>query len=393
MSTTRDHLETMAEQIKEQVIAWRRHLHENPELSYEEVNTSRFIYETLQTFEGLELSRPTETSVMARLIGSEPGKTLAIRADIDALPIPEENDFSFVSKNPGVMHACGHDGHTSILLGTAKILAGMREQVKGEIRFLFQHAEEQFPGGAEQMVEAGVMDGVDMVIGLHLHSPLEVGYVAVSAGPSHAAADTFEITVLGKGGHAAQPHDTVDSLAVAAQVVTNLQYVVSRNTDPIEPLVLSVTKVTGGTANNVIPGAVHLGGTVRLYNPEVRKTIPALMERVIKGVTEAHGASYEFHYTYGNAPVINDNELTAKVKETLVEVFGADQVQPLIPTMGGEDFSSFLTKAPGTYFWVGAGNVSKGIVHPHHHPRFTIDEDSLVIGVKAFTNVALSLLK
>ncbi|MFM1653845.1 amidohydrolase [Brevibacillus sp. B_LB10_24] len=393
MEISKESLAELAQQIKDDLIGWRRYLHKHPELSFQEKHTSQFICDTLQTFDGLELSRPTETSVMAKLKGPRPGKTLAIRADIDALPIHEENDCDFVSENPGVMHACGHDGHTAILLGTAKILSSLKDQLQGEIRFLFQHAEEQAPGGAQQMVDAGVMEGVDRVIGLHLHSPLEVGNLNIKAGPTHAASDEFSITVIGVGGHAAQPHDAIDSLAIAAQVVTNLQHIVSRNTDPLENLVLSVTKIMGGSAFNVIPGSVELAGTVRSFNPEVRKHVPGMMERVVKGITEAHGGTYEFSYKHGHDPVINDQATAELVKETLIEAFGQEAVQPMIPTMGGEDFSAFQAKAPGTYFWVGAGNVSKGIVHPHHHPRFAIDEDSLVIGVQAFLHLAFKLVK
>ncbi|HSU79808.1 MAG TPA: amidohydrolase, partial [Candidatus Angelobacter sp.] len=346
---------------------------------------------TLESFGGLELTRPTKTSVVAKLKGSRPGRVLAIRADMDALPINEENNFEFVSKNEGVMHACGHDGHTSILLGTAKVLSDLKDEIPGEIHFIFQHAEELFPGGAEEMVQAGVMDSVDQVIGLHLWSPLEVGKIEIAAGPMFAAPDEFKVTIYGKGGHAAQPHLTVDSIAIGAQVVTNLQHIVSRNVDPLDPLVLSVTQFIAGTAHNVIPGSVYLNGTVRSFKSELREEVPALMERIIKGVTEAHGATYEFNYQKGYRPVINDKEVTAKLREALVEAFGEETIQEGVPTMGAEDFSGFQQKAPGTFFMVGAGNEEKGIVYPHHHPRFTIDEDSLPMGVKAFVQAVFKI--
>lgn len=393
MTVAVDMLNTMVDEVTRDVTNWRRHLHQNPELSFEEEKTAQFVYDTLSTFEGLELSRPTKTSVVARLHGSKPGRVLAIRADMDALPITEENTFEFTSLNPGVMHACGHDGHTSMLLGTAKILSGLRQQIEGEVRFLFQHAEELYPGGAEEMVQAGVMDGVDTIIGIHLWAPLEVGKIAIGAGPMMAAPDTFNIRVIGKGGHAAQPHLTVDSIAVGAQIVTNLQHVVARNIDPLDPLVLSVTKFIGGTADNVIPSAVDLVGTVRSFKPELRDSVPALMERIIKGVTEAHGATYEFQYQKGYRPVINDGQVAERLEACLVEAFGPDVVVPAVPTMGGEDFSAFMQKAPGTFFYVGAGNVAEDIVYPHHHPRFTVDEKALPMGVKAFVSAAFHLLK
>lgn len=391
MSLEASKLNKLVEGIQEQVINWRRYLHQNPELSFHEEKTSQFIYDTLESFGGLELSRPTKTSVVAKLKGNRPGRVLAIRADMDALPINEENDFEFASKNEGVMHACGHDGHTSILLGTVKILTELKDEIPGDIHFIFQHAEELTPGGAEEMVQAGVMDGVDQVIGLHLWAPLEAGKIEVVSGPMMAAPDTFHITVKGKGGHAAQPHLTIDSVAIGAQVVTNLQHVVSRNTDPIDPLVLSVTQFIAGTAHNVIPGSVYMNGTVRSFKPELRDEVPALMERIIKGITDAHGASYEFKYEKGYRAVINDEEVTQKLRETFIETFGEEATKDGVPTMGGEDFSGFLQKAPGSFFFVGAGNEEKGIVYPHHHPRFTVDEDALPMGVKAFVQAVFKL--
>jgi amidohydrolase len=390
--STSVNLNQLAEETKEQVIAWRRHLHQNPELSFHEEKTSQFIYDTLQSFGNLEISRPTKTSVVARLIGPEPGKALAIRADMDALPIQEENTFEFASQNPGVMHACGHDGHTAMLLGTAKILSGLKDHIKGEVRFLFQHAEELYPGGAEEMVEAGVMDGVDLVIGTHLWSPIEKGKVGVVYGSMMAAPDTFWITVKGKGGHAALPHQTIDSIAVAAQVVTNLQHIVSRNTDPLDSLVVSVTQFIAGTTHNVIPGSVKIWGTVRSFDPVLREAVPARMERIVKGITEAHEASYDFKYEFGYRPVINDNEVTAVIEETVREVFGEEALDMMRPNMGGEDFSAFMQKAPGCYFYVGAGNEEQGITYPHHHERFTIDEDALEIGVKTFLHATFKFL-
>ncbi|MED4584785.1 M20 family metallopeptidase [Brevibacillus choshinensis] len=385
-------LNQAVEGIKQQVIEWRRYLHQHPELSFHEEKTAQFIYDTLQTFGNLEITRPTKNSVMARLIGSQPGKVLAMRADIDALAITEENNFEFVSKNPGVMHACGHDGHTSMLLGTAKILSGMKDKIKGEVRFFFQHAEEIYPGGAEEMVQAGVMDGVDLVIGTHLWATMDYGTVGICPGPMMAAPDTFWINVFGKGGHAALPHQTIDSIAIASQVVTNLQHIVSRNADPLENLVLSVTKFVGGTTHNVIPGAVEICGTVRSFDKDLRETVPKLMERVIKGITEAHGATYEFTYEFGYRPVINDAEVTQLMEEVVVEALGAEWVDHMRPNMGGEDFSAFMQKAPGCFFYVGAGNQEKGITYPHHHPRFTIDEDALEVGVKMFVYAAKKIV-
>jgi amidohydrolase len=367
-------------------------LHRNPELSFQEVETSRFVYETLESFGGLELSRPTPTSVVARLLGEEQGRTVALRADMDALPITEENDFEFASRNPGVMHACGHDGHTAMLLGVAKILAGMKERIRGEVRFLFQHAEEQPPGGAEEMVEAGVLDDVDAVIGIHLSSDLPVGKIGIGNGPRGAAADTFEILVHGRGGHAARPHKVIDTVAIAAQVVTNLQHVVSRGADPLDSVVLSVTRIAGGTTHNVIPGLVEMEGTVRALEEEAREKVAGTMERVIKGVTEAHGASYEFEYRRGYRPVVNDGGVTRVVEEIAREVFGEAAVEHTPPTMGSEDFSAFQKEVPGSFLSVGARNEERGMIYPHHHPRFAIDEDALENGVRMFVYATFGLL-
>jgi amidohydrolase len=388
-----DKLSLMAENMKEDVIAWRRYLHQHPELSFEEEKTAQFVYDTLASFGNLQLSRPTKTSVMARLIGEKPGKTVAIRADMDALPIQEENTFEFVSINPGVMHACGHDGHTAMLLGTAKILTELKNEIQGEVRFFFQHAEELYPGGAEEMVQAGVMDGVDLVIGAHLWTPIDTGKVGIVYGAMMAAPDTFWITVKGQGGHAAMPQQTIDSIAVAAQIVTNLQHVVSRNTDPLDQLVISVTQFLGGTTHNVIPGAVELCGTARCFDRELRESIPRKMEQIIKGITAAHGADYDFKYEFGYRPVINNNEITAVIEETVLEVFGHEALALVRPNMGGEDFSAYQQKAPGAFFFVGAGNPEKESAYPHHHSRFTIDEDALQIGIKTFLHATFKFLK
>ena len=379
-----NNVQNLVNDVKDEVIRWRRYLHRNPEVSFHEEKTSDFVYQTLISFGNLEVSRPTRTSVMARLIGDQPGKVLAIRADMDALPIQEENTFDFVSENPGVMHACGHDGHTAVLLGTAKVLSSLKEKIKGEVRFLFQHAEETLPGGAEEMVHAGVMDGVDQVIGQHLWSPLETGKIGIGYGPVMASMDTFYLTIQGKGGHAAMPHQTIDSIVIATQVVSNLQQIVSRNIDPIDPVVLSVTKFIGGTTHNVIPDTVEIVGTTRTLNSSVRESLPQRMEEIIEGITKAHHATYTFNYEFGYRPVDNDQSVTSVIEEIAKNVVGKQNVIQVRPTMGGEDFSAYQQKAPGTFFFVGAGNAEKGITYPHHHPKFTIDEDSLEIALKMF---------
>lgn len=378
---------------KEQLIWWRRHFHMYPELSYSEEQTSQMIYDILQTFPHLEVSRPAQYSVMARLIGKRSGRTIALRADMDALPIEEENQFDFVSRNEGVMHACGHDGHMAMLLGTAYTLSKKYDQIEGEIRFLFQHAEENFPGGAQEMVDAGVMEGVDCIIGAHLWSPLEVGKVGVIYGPAMAAPDAFSITIIGKGGHAGIPHETIDSIAIGTQVVSQLQQIVSRLTNPLDSLVLSVTQFHAGTTHNVIPDRATIGGTVRSLRNELRKQTAERIEKIVKSITEAYGASYTFTYEYGYRPVVNEEAVTSHVESTALQLLGKEYVVRLQPTMAGEDFSAFLQKAPGTFFFIGAGNKEKGIIYPHHHPRFTIDEDALPVGVSVFVSSVLNFMR
>jgi amidohydrolase len=388
---------TTADAITAQVIAWRRYLHERPELAWEEHETSRFVVETLAGMGGgvLDISRPTATSVMARLhgAGSGSGRTVALRADMDALPIREENDISYRSQAEGKMHACGHDGHTAMLLGVAQLLVNTRAQWSGEVRFLFQHAEEVSPGGAEEMVQAGVMHGVDAVAGVHLWAPFEYGQIGVLPGPMMAAPDNFFITIKGSGGHAAQPHLTVDPIAIGAQLVGNLQHIVARQVDPLDPAVISVTYFQGGTTTNVIPDTAELWGTVRTFDPALRAQAPKLIERMVRGLCDAHGATYGFRWLDGYRPVLNDPTVTARLQHVIRREFGDVWLADMRPSMGGEDFSAFQQKAPGAYAFVGAGNVAEGITHPHHHPRFQIDERALTVGVRYLHAAALDLLQ
>ncbi len=387
-----ERVHNLIENIQGEVVSWRRHLHKYPELSFQEENTAQFVFEKLQSFGNLEISRPTKTSVMARLIGKQPGKVIALRADMDALPILEENDFDFVSQKKGVMHACGHDGHAAMLLGTAWVLTQLKNQIKGEVRFIFQHAEELPPGGAQELVQAGVLNGVDMIVGSHLSSALPVGKIGLSYGPMMAGADTFNITVLGEGGHASQPELTIDPIVIGTQIVTNLQHIVSRYRDAQETLVVSVTQFNAGGAINVIPDKISIGGSVRSFNPELREKVPTFIERIVKGITEAHGATYKFNYQFGYAPTINDEEVTRLMDETVCEIFSEDNREILKPIMGSEDFSAYQHMTPSSYIFIGARNEEKGITYPHHHPRFTIDEQALRYGVQLLVHGTYKML-
>ncbi|WP_411740056.1 M20 metallopeptidase family protein [Peribacillus sp. S4] len=379
--------------LVDDIIKWRRYLHQNPEISYLETKTSQFIYDILSSFGGLEITRPTPTGIVARLIGTKPGKIVAIRADIDALPIQELNDLAYASENEGVMHACGHDGHTAMLLGTAKLLIEYKDQIEGEIRFIFQHAEEMTPGGASELIKAGVMEGVDCIIGTHLWSPLESGKIGICYGPMMGSPDSFFLTINGSGGHAALPHQTIDSIAIGAQVVTNLQHIVSRKIDPLENVVLSITQFQGGSEWHVIPGTVDIAGNVRSLNPSIREKIPGMIEKVVKGITSAHDASYEFEYSYGFNPVINNDLITQEIESTAQEIFGSAQVERIKPVLAGEDFSAYQKIVPGCFFFIGIGNEKRGTHYPHHHPRFNIDEDALPKGVELFVKATLKLLQ
>lgn len=378
---------------EEKIIEWRRHFHKSPELSFHEEQTSQFIYDTLCSFSTFEVTRPTKYSVMAKKKGKKTGKIVAIRADMDALPIQEETLKLYTSGTKGVMHACGHDAHTAILLGTAEAIAKMNEEWEGEIRLFFQHAEEVYPGGGQEMVRAGVMDGVDYIIGLHVMSGLESGKIGIVYGPMMAAPDVFTIEVKGRGGHAARPEETIDPIAIGGQIVTNLQHIVSRNTGAFMQRVVSVTQFHGGTADNIIPNTASLMGTVRSFDQKLRKEAEEKIEQIAKGITEAHGATYEYTYRYGYDPVINDAFITRAVEESAIELFGKEKIVQLAPSMGGEDFSAYLRKAPGCFFKLGTGNEKMETCYPHHHPKFDVDESALVYGAELFLQVTMKLLE
>jgi amidohydrolase len=365
--------------IDEQVIEWRRHLHRNPEPSFHEHDTSAFIAETLESF-GLDVTRPTETSVVARL-GDGGGRVVALRADIDALPIEEDSGVPFASERPGFMHACGHDGHTAMLLGAAKLLS--ETPPEGEVRFLFQHAEELAPGGARDMVAAGVMEGVDFVYGCHLWGSLPYGKVIAQPGALMAAADFFRLTLRGRGGHAGLPHQSDDLVVTAAALVTELQHVVARRIDPLKPAVVTVGSLRAGDAPNVLPAEAVLLGTTRSFDADVRERLPVLLEDVVRGVCAAHGATYELDYQFGYRPVVNDAAATELVRGAVQE-----ELVDSDPIMGGDDVSAFLAEAPGCYAFIGAGSE-----FPHHHPRFTIDERALAIGTRLHVEVAQRALR
>ena len=376
------------------LIRTRRDLHRHPELGFEEHRTAGIVAERLRAA-GFEVKTGVaETGVVGTLRGGGgEGPTLLLRADMDALPIAEECAHDFVSTRAGVMHACGHDAHVAIGLAVAERLARTRQEWGGTVRYVFQPAEEG-GGGALRMVEEGVLDGVDAALGLHVWLGMESGVVGVVEGPFMASAGSFEITLRGRGGHGALPHETIDAVLVGSQVVVALQSIVARNVSPLEPAVVSVGTFQAGTAQNVIADGARLTGTVRAFDVEACAELPRRIERVVAGVCSALGAGYGFDYVQDTPPTINDPALAESVRLAAEEAVGAGRVRtgPDVRTMASEDFGEFLLRVPGCYFFVGARNEARGAVHPHHSPRFDVCEDALPVAVEVLERAARRVL-
>ncbi|MCC3408151.1 MAG: amidohydrolase [Microcoleus sp. PH2017_10_PVI_O_A] len=372
--------------LQPQLVEWRRRLHQKPELSFDENLTAQFVSQKLQEWGIEHQTNIAKTGVVATIDSGKPGRVLAIRADMDALPIQEENEVDYRSQHDGIMHACGHDGHTAIALGTACYLAKHKHSFSGKVKFIFQPAEEG-PGGAKPMIEAGVLQNpdVDAIVGLHLWNNLPLGTVGVRSGALMAAVEVFDCTVFGKGGHGGMPHQTVDAIVVTAQIVSALQAIVARNVNPIDSAVVTVGKFHAGHTHNVIADTAQIGGTVRYFNPTYRGYFSKRIEQVIAGICESHGANYQLDYCALYPPVINDSsmaDLVRSIAESVVETPAG--IVPECQTMGGEDMSFFLQEVPGCYFFLGAANPEKNLAYPHHHPRFDFDETALGMGVEMF---------
>ncbi|WP_042461908.1 M20 family metallopeptidase [Neobacillus dielmonensis] len=371
----------------QEVVGWRRYMHQYPELSFKEEKTAQFIKEKLLGF-GLEVKTNIGgNGLIAILKGDQPGKTIALRADFDALPIHDEKEVPYKSKNPGVMHACGHDGHTSALLGTAEVLSQYRDKLKGTVVFIFQPAEETPPGGAKFMVEEGVLDGVDYVFGIHLDSQAPLGKILVGEGYQMAAVDKFAIHIQGKGGHGARPQEAVDSIVIGSDIVSALQKIVSRGVDPLKSAVVTIGVFQSGSAFNVIADKAVLEGTVRTFDEDVRKKVENQIRSIVDGIASAFGASYTIDYLNGYPALFNHSEETQTVRSLLSEVFSEENVVEMQPSMGAEDFSYYLLEKPGTFFKVGAQNENPATHYPHHHPRFDFDERALLNSQKAFIKI------
>lgn len=383
----------------EQLIKDRRDFHANPELAYTEQRTARAVSERLAA-RGYEVTTGVgRTGVVGLMKGLKQapeatseadGRALLYRADMDALPIQEENEVSYRSQNKGVMHACGHDAHVAIGLGVADQMARERDQLRGHLKFAFQPAEEGGKG-AVAMIEDGVLESprVTATIGLHVWNNFPVGTVGIYAGPMMAAVDEFELIIQGRGGHGAMPQQTVDAIVAAAQLITALQTIVSRNISPLDSAVVTIGKFTAGTAFNIIADTATLLGTVRTFNRDTHAQIPEIFERVVRGVCESMGASYSLDYRRQCLPLVNDGEICELVAEAAAEVVGRDRIlrDESVRTMGGEDMSFFLERVPGCYFFLGTRNEARGLTYPHHSPRFDIDESALATGVEIMTRV------
>ena len=371
--------------IKDEIYTIRRHFHRYPELSFKEFNTAETISQHLDKFGIVHKKGVGKTGIVGE-INFGPGPIIALRADMDALPIQEENNLDYKSLNDGVMHACGHDGHMAILLGAANALSKNSKLKKGTVRFIFQPAEEGL-GGAKYMIEDGCLDKVDEIYGLHLWNYQLYGEVGIKDGPVMASADLFDIEVSGKGGHGATPQGTIDAIVVASNLVTMLQTIVSRNTNPLESTVLSIGKIKGGHNFNIISDKVHMSGTTRAYTEENRTMIKQRMKEVIEGVSKSFGADIKLNYKDGYPPTVNHSSQVEKVLEAASSVVASGAKNPYL-SMGGEDFSYYLQNKPGCFFFVGsAPNENEILSTPHHCSHFNIDERALLIGASVYLNL------
>ena len=382
----------LKQEVKElfsQVVEWRRHFHQHAELSFEEFQTSDYIEEKLKEFGGIEIKRPTKTGVVGIIEGALPGPTIALRCDIDALPMTETNDLPFVSENKGAMHSCGHDGHAAILLGTAKLFSERKAQLHGKLICIFQHAEELPPGGAIELVKAGVMEGVDEIFGLHLSSNYPTGKYGFVNGALTSATDGFDIKVIGKGGHSSMPEQCIDPVITAAQIVLALQNIRARKISTYDKAVISVCTIHGGDAYNIIPGEVKISGSVRTFSKEVRAEVEKQIKQISNGIAAANGAECEVSYDKGYDSVVNNEQLTDEAREAVRDWFGEDAVLEILPVMPGEDFSAFIEagNCPGCFVEIGTRNEEKGTTRPHHNPAYLMDEDGLYYGLALFASV------
>ena len=379
-----------AEQFKEKIVSWRREVHAYPEVAWTETKTGNMVAEELKNL-GIEVTRIAEIGVVGLLKGERTGKTVALRADMDALPITEATDVPYKSKNLGAMHACGHDGHVAMLLGAAKVLSQMKNQINGTVKFIFQPAEE-IGLGALKLIEAGVMEDVDAIFGIHLWPDMPSGKVSLVPGPRMASADKLKITVKGKSGHGSMPHQGIDAILAASAIIMNLQSISSREIAPLEPAVVTIGKLAGGTGWNITCDEVTLEGTTRCFSHEVRKSFPLAIERIIKNTAASYRAQAELEYIPIAPPLINDALISQIAAASLQKLYGENMAGTIEKVMGGEDFAFLCEKTPGAMAFVGIGNKEKKTDYPLHNDKFNIDEDVLPIGAALHAQFALDFL-
>jgi len=391
-----DLIHSAARALADETIALRRDFHEHPEIAFEELRTSAIVAKKLAEWGLTDIrTQVGKTGVTALLDSGKPGKTVLARADMDALPVHEErDDLSFASKTAGKMHACGHDGHTAILLSVARLLSEQKEQFSGKVLFVFQPAEEVVAGAEAMLADNALASyGVDHSIGLHLGSMVPLGAVALRAGPAMAAADALKITLRGKGGHAAMPHESIDPIVAASHIILALQTLVSRETDPVDQAVISMTAIQAGSAFNIIPEEVEIKGTLRTFLAETREHLRSRITEVAEQLAATLRCTAEVDFIQGSPAVDNDAAMTARMAKVAASVVGEANVNANAPQiMGGDDMSLWLQQAAGCYFFVGAGNEEKGCNYPHHHPKFAIDEASLPLAVELLSKGILEFL-
>ena len=372
-----------------EMVEIRRYLHMHPEPSFEEKKTAYYIHHFYEQL-GVEVKHGVGgNGIVATIRGTKPGKTVALRADFDALPLQDQKEVSYKSTISGVTHACGHDGHTATLLVLGKILHSLRNELSGTYVLIHQHAEELAPGGAKPMIEDGALDGVDVIFGTHLWSMTPYGKIGYRVGPIMAAADSFSIKVQGRGGHGANPHETKDAVVIGSQLVTNLQQLVSRRVDPLESAVLSIGSFVAENPFNIIADQALLSGTVRTFSEDIRTLMETEMERVVEGTSMANGSSHEFSFVRGYPAVVNHEAETMYLKNIAETVPGVNEVYNAPPQMGGEDFAYYLEKVPGTFFFTGA--MPDGEAYPHHHPKFDFKEEAMLVAAKTLAAAAVNV--
>jgi amidohydrolase len=393
MKNLKQKLFTTIDEINERIIEIRHDLHKHPELSGQEEHT-KYLAKGILEANGYKIKESEEHhGLIADLIVDESAKTVAIRADMDALPIQEQTGKPYASRVDGIMHACGHDSHTAIALGAAIAMATHKEELPGNIRFIFQPSEESKEGGSVDMIEDGALKGVSAIFGLHAYPYLDSGKIGYKYGVMLASADIFTIEVFGKAAHGARPHEGVDAILVTSMIVNSLNHIVSRRIDPLHPAVISLGTISGGTASNIICDHVLLKGTVRTINEGVRKNIPTMMESSIQGVCTSMGATYNFDYTFGQPELINHDAMVDIIIAEAKEIIGDENCIDLVdPVMGGEDFSEYLQIVPGAFFRLGTGNEEKQTTVPQHNSRFDVDDDALQVGMKIMSASALQVL-